>query len=238
MSFVIGGTITRDKNSLTIGSGFTLYVKTSLSCVQGSTDANNGQFNPLPSTAKGGPGYIQLLDPLSTTTNAVCIDFTKTISAGNDPNSDITYTVDADATAKGDPLYDLLIGTTCGQPIQTHLAQSAGLRFYLAAIQNPAPPKTLADVQVLQPMSFAFTTVPDNIATSSVGSLSMWISVKGGKTDPDDKGGSTSGLQFATSLTGGALSPVPKGSSASVIFSHHVMFNLFLKVSPSCCLQK
>ncbi|KPM39266.1 hypothetical protein AK830_g7307 [Neonectria ditissima] len=149
-------------------------------------------------------GYVTVLEPDSNVTRGVCVDFTNcsVVLRSTDPDEDVTrYAASLNAR------------------LTSHFDRVGGLRYCLAAVNNHFNPDSQQG-QVLQPTHFCFTIAP--------GVLMTWIGLKGGPGNGSRQSGKTS-LAFAPNSS--VMSPVPEGRTASIIFSHATMMNLFLKPS-------
>ncbi|KAL1889078.1 hypothetical protein Sste5346_009143 [Sporothrix stenoceras] len=100
--------------------------------------------------------------------------------------------------------------------IEEHFS-SHGLHLCLAAVANSYDVNDKTS-EVLQPTQFCFTVAGDVVM--------IWIGLKGGPNTGTRASGQT-GLIFA--LNSKAVSPIPLESTASIIFSHNTMVNMFLK---------
>lgn len=186
-------------------SGLQIVISTSLVNVAGVVSTDQGEWQPG-SDQPSPSNWSVSLDPESDTTRAVCINF-----------KNCTATVNW----SGDPGLSAIIA----QYIEDYFDDAVGLQYYIAALSNVYANDPGADA--LQPTSFCFTVIPGNTAESIPGTLCIWIGVKGGANNGTQPSGQTD-LQFAPG--GKSLTPLPSSNTASIIFSHDIMANLFLTV--------
>jgi hypothetical protein len=191
-----------------------LLVTTSLATVQGVC-GGDGQFVPAPGDAAKDPkppNWVEILEPGANKAQGICLNFTGCKASIED--------------ASGNPISEGLKGLRAEikDKIEERFSDNAGLKWYLAAVNNSYD-TTQKDATVLQPTNFCFTVVPG--ANETPASLLMWIAVKGGSANGTMGSGQTA-LSFAPSST--TLTPLPIGASATVIFSRHVIEELFIKV--------
>ncbi|KAJ5359332.1 uncharacterized protein N7496_011745 [Penicillium cataractarum] len=190
------------------GPGLQLSISTSLANVEGTYDGdwqpNSGSINPS--------NYVVLMEPGSNVAQGVCLDFTNiTAVIENAPGGQNS----ADQLAT--------VSNMMADEVSSYFQQAGGVNYYLAALSN-APqgdsPKEIA----LQPVSFAFSAVPANSNENIPATLCMWIGLQGGNGAQFQSGQTPLSFQPGSS----PITPLPQGKSASIIFSHSVMGNLFL----------
>ncbi|OIW32925.1 hypothetical protein CONLIGDRAFT_666337 [Coniochaeta ligniaria NRRL 30616] len=107
--------------------------------------------------------------------------------------------------------------------INRHFREAAGLTFYLGCVSST--PATSPNSIVLHPRAFCFSTVPASSDQSDDGALCLWIAVQDGNGNyavpTEDK-------PLSLTISGMSYNPIPSGKTASVIFAHDLMANLFL----------
>lgn len=187
-------------------SGLTCELQTSLVNVAGQW--NDKGWTPAPGTTTDeahAHDFVSILEPGASATRGICVDLTKcTMKLGQVAGSGIQSKTLI-------PLKPLLQSF-----IEDHFT-SHGWQLCLAAVSNNynVDDKTS---QVLQPTQMCFTI--------SGGVLLIWIGLKGGPNTGVSVGALT-GLVFSPNSQ--VVSPIPEGSTASIIFSHNTMVNMFLK---------
>lgn len=187
---------------INLPSGLTCEVGTSLVNVAGEWHEDG--WKPKPQQQTSGDSFVVVLEPGASEARGICIDLTKCKAVlGETPGANIPPGTKAHLS----PLINTFI--------EQHFAEH-GLRLCLAAVSNHFDVND-RDSEVLQPQHFCFTVAS--------GALMTWIGLKGGPNTGTRQSGKTS-LSFAPGAS--AISPIPDGSTASIIFSHSTMANLFL----------
>ena len=188
-------------------SGLLCVISTSLQNVAGEWHRGE-EWKADEAASTSGDNYIEVLEPDSNKARGVCIDFAHCSASITDSPG---RKVEEGELAQLEGWLKAYL--------EKHFANMAGLRYCIAAVSNHYYPKG-KDTQVLQPTHFCFTVMP--------GMLLMWIGLKGGPDNGTRQSEKTS-LAFAPDSK--VVPPIPDGHSASIIFSHFTMANLFLKVS-------
>ncbi|GKT82048.1 hypothetical protein ColTof4_14471 [Colletotrichum tofieldiae] len=190
---------------INIDTGLVVVLSTNLVNVSGEWHLETG-FQPKTGVTPAADDYITLLDPNSSVTQGICINFARCkASIENGPNGAATESRLAN------------LSKTMKSNIEQHFASAAGLRYCLAALSNHYE-QDVNGSEVLQPTAFCFTMQPDTLLT--------WIGLKGG---PDNGKRQSAKTMLAFAPGSKAMSPIPKGNSASIIFSQDTIVNLFLK---------
>ncbi|KAL6718462.1 hypothetical protein ACLMJK_004553 [Lecanora helva] len=195
-----------------IDPGFNVQLETQLLNVSGNLSDTSSpataDFVPVTDAAKSATSAnaVTLMPPDAGAAKAVCLNLvddnilTEIVSTSKPPT----------------PLPDelLLIQTK----LKEYIRNAAGLKYYIAGLSNSYA--STAGSDLLKPKAFCFTCIPGNPEKKIPGSLCMWISVEGGS----DNGARASGQTSVTFHPGDKdLQSIPKGSTASVIFSHKLM---------------
>ncbi|CAK7229216.1 hypothetical protein SCUCBS95973_007146 [Sporothrix curviconia] len=186
-------------------SGLTCELSTSL--VNAAGQWQDQGWVPAEGSQPAPDSFVTALEPGASVARGICIDLSKCKAVLSQvPGAAINGSTMA--TLK--PLMASFI--------EEHFA-SHGLRLCLAAVSNHYNVSDKASA-VLQPTHFCFTVAG--------GVLMIWIGLKGGRETGTRASGQTA-LVFAPGAQ--AVSPIPQGSTASIVFSHDTMANLFLKPS-------
>jgi len=191
--------------------GLACEISTSLVNVAGEWHPEDGWVPSATDGDKPTNNWVTVLEPDGNVARGVCIDFTKCKAVLKDAGN-----TGGGGLAHLNPLICAFL--------EEHFTNVCALRYCLAAMSNHFDPSD-ENSQVLQPSHFCFTLIP--------GVLMMWIGLRGGSDSGTRQSGQTT-LTFAPYSR--AVSPIPEGHTASIIFSQAMMRNLFLKVSPSLVL--
>lgn len=189
----------------------TLELSVSLFNCAGQRRDNDNSTEFLPDTSNGIPqgspkDYTVILDPGNGRGNGLCLvfhDATATITSSNKPMG---------------------MGAKAG--IEDHFHNDGkALFYYLTGVSKYTPEP---GNQVLEPVAFNFSITPPDTNKNIPGILSTWISVKGGAGGGQKPSGQVPLLWEPDGVN--AQSPIPAGSSASIIISSYAMVNCFFKV--------
>lgn len=192
--------------------GFSIEYNVELKNVKGSYREENGQtkFSPDTSSDKYRSVPTNYVVPFADDNNSargICLGF-----------SGAKVTLKKEEGAKISALVEQAFNDGIGKALE-HLPSEhfiTGLTKYSIDLS----------MIVFQPVSFCFTVQRDDIPNNIPGALLMWIAVKGGHNNGQRDSGTTE-LVFNPDSDG--ASPIPEGSSASIIFSHDIMANHFFK---------
>lgn len=191
------------QDSMKVPSGYKCEISTSLVNVEGEWHATDGwQPSPDAATATSKPANNWITFLEKDSNKARGVCIDFT-------NSKITLR-GSDSTS---------MNTMMREYLDEYFTKIAGLRYCLAAVSNHIDTSD-AKSHVLKPTTFCFTVMPDVLMT--------WIGVQGGPAN-GKRPSKESTLYFAPDSR--VVSPIPKNHTASVIFSHYIMMNLFIKVS-------
>lgn len=168
-----------------------------------SKDTSSAEFQSVP------VNYVVELPKIKDSARGICLSF-------NDAKPTILGSSTAKLSANvNEAFFDGLKKKAQASSYSEHFI--AGVTPYMA---DPA-------MVVLQPVSFCFSVQQEDVQKKLPGALLMWIAVKGGYNNGKRESGTTE-LRFEPD--GNAASPIPDGSSASIIFAHDLMANAFFKV--------
>ena len=215
LSFSFAGSRTPEKDDeWTFDPGFNVQVETQLANVAGtlsnlSTPAT-AEFQATSDAAQTAApaNSITLMPPDPGAAKAVCLNLT-------DDNMSVEI---VSALKPPVPLPEELI--LVQTKLRENIRSAAGLKYYIAGLSNVYNSTPGSDL--LKPKAFCFTCMPGSAEKKTPGSLCMWISVEGGA----DNGARSSGQTSVTFHPNDKdLQPIPKDSTASVIFSHRLMTN-------------
>lgn len=188
-----------------------IVITTNLVNVSGIADA--GVFVPSPTSPLKPGNWISLIDnKTAQASQAVCLNLTKIEAKIDNAPSGAT---DIGKLAAYNDMFS--------RRLATYITQTAGLHFYIGGISNLVAEER--DVTTLRPKSFCFSVIPAYPDKQEPAVLCTWIGLEGGSAN----------LPGPTLLVfdpnGKPVNPLPQGKSASVIFSHNTLANLFLKAS-------
>jgi hypothetical protein len=208
VSMDMGGTIAKKDGSdpKALPSGLLLVLTARLVNVVGTVEkgSDGNAFKPAASPDSKPPAWISVLDPNVTVAQSIAISFHH-IAAAKITNS----WKGSNSTGELAMYSDLTLSA-----MKQHFLDSAGLKYYLACISNQFV-QNYKESQVLKPTKFCFSVVPGDETAKIPGTLCMWVCVKGGAGNDLDPSKQTS-VTFHPAESD--LSPIPLGSSASVIF--------------------
>ncbi|KAL2063763.1 hypothetical protein VTL71DRAFT_5568 [Oculimacula yallundae] len=186
--------------------GFAVKMETDLMNVRGSLSDTSkpasAEFVAAPDasqTAVRSNSVVQMTVP-----HGVCLDFDKALDV---------QVVSTKEPAEAVPFMAVLLN----QRLREEIAKE-GYKYYVAGLNNMYTPAAGATT-VLTPKTFCFTTMAGNESTQTPGTLSMWIGLEGGEAGQRPSGQTSMTFHPADN----DVSPIPRDSSASVIFSHGVM---------------
>ncbi|KAE8153965.1 hypothetical protein BDV25DRAFT_136335 [Aspergillus avenaceus] len=178
--------------------------------IEGTVEEQDGNsvFSPASSTAVSGTNYVTPVGAAVNTARGVCLCF-------KDADPAIEKVT---LTARLDPSVEVALQ----DGLRKYFA-ATDFKHFLAGIANDTRSD---DAIVLKPESFCFSVVPRDEHRGKPGTLHLWVNVKGGCNNARQQSGQTT---LAFHPDGTAASAIPQGCSASVIFSHDAMANLFFK---------
>ena len=215
LTFSLAGSRKQEKeDEWTFDPGFAVSVETQLANVAGTLSdlstpataefvpANDAAQNTAPANS------ITLMPPDAGAAKAVCLNL---------QDKQITVEIVSTATPPVPLPEELILVQT---KLRENIKSAAGLKYYIAGLSNVYASAPGADL--LKPKAFCFTCMPGNTEKKTPGSLCMWISVEGGVDNGARATGQTS-VTFHPNARD--LQPIPKDSTASVIFSHRLMTN-------------
>ncbi|KAF3903711.1 hypothetical protein AA313_de0209145 [Arthrobotrys entomopaga] len=194
-----------------IPNGVLLFLRPKLSSIQGtwSKDGWTPSDNPDPKPTD----YVTIFEPGDVEARNVCLDFGSiaeidiSIIAEDPDNKDVAEFLD----------------TTARKALLTHFKDTAGYQLYLAGVTNSFEPDEESST-VLRPTAFAITTI-DGTSTSP-STICFWIAVEGGANNGKRPSGEGS---FTFHPHQEDMCPIPKGSTASIIFSYNLMMDRFFR---------
>lgn len=219
-------TLGGNTKSKDIPPGYRIRVVTSLQNLSGTISAD-GNFEADTSAVPVPAGEIAIYPTSGLGAYGVCLDFRNTI---------VQIEVDTDLPDSGaTPGQAVKMNGTLAAIIQADFQQSQHLKVYLAATSNK-PAAVANSTIVFQPEAFTFTCEKGDKDQGIKSTLCTWMTLKGSGAKPEGYSQLTFEVgnpQDPKSMM--AASPLPKGSSASVVISHDAFTNLFVSVSLGPC---
>ncbi|OBS29547.1 hypothetical protein FPOA_03484 [Fusarium poae] len=207
LTFQLSGKFTDQKTQVArdLEPGLVLKTSSSLVVVQGTTSGGLEDMTPKPDSKPLAAKEVSLLEP--GTVHGVTLDLRAAVIDIHQDETEVKEKIDP-------ALLDIYV-IHLGPYITQELKHSLGLRYLIAGM-NTAQPDTSIN---LRPTSFCFSSI-----SGKSPSLLMWIGVSGGRND--GKPGPASVSFHPESFD---RSPIPEGSSSSVVLSHDLMVSHFIK---------
>ncbi|KAK6333040.1 hypothetical protein TWF718_010864 [Orbilia javanica] len=219
-------TNTSTNEEITLPAGQSVQITTSLVHVAGSSSGSSSSAS-TPGSVNSPANCVIIVE--EGTTHSICIDLTN-------PSVQIIPPPPSDGQANTLALAYTEALNSIITSVITNYFQTSGIQLQLAGINSSAESTGF----ILQPTAFCFSTVatPSNDAqdpasgssASQDAALLIWISVAGGANNGQRPSGQT---PVTFQPADDVRSPMPTGSSASVIFSHDIMIKSFIEPSLS-----